>query len=333
MTSRTLATGLLLLLPATACTRYQALPPMEGRETGRAGSLDKAPAASVIAGPPAAAHHDAQPTGRQAGAMTTESFRRSASGQPVDPISYLAYAYAVSLELPGEHLARTMDAHAAACREAGPRVCQLVTAQRGGDAAIHVRGELSLRAEPRWLQRFMTGVEGDARGAGGRVVSKSTTTEDLTRAIIDTEAALRAKKALRERLEQLLASRPGKLADFLDVERELARVQGEIDSTESNLAAMRTRVAMSSLTVQYESRVRAVAGDTFAPLGRALAGFIGNVVNGVAAILTLVAVGLPWMVVGVPIAWLIVRACRRAKAMGRPAPLPMTVEPPAAPAS
>ncbi len=317
--------ALLVVVSSAACTREYASP----AGIAAAGSPNRESAGAQLA----YATEKFVAGSRQAGDSPAPANAAAATSQPGDPISYLAYAYTVSLELPGEHLTRTMEAHAAACRDAGPRVCQVIAAQRAGDPASQLGGTLAIRAEPQWLQRFMTGAEGDARSAGGRVVAKSTTTEDLTRAIVDTEAALRAKKSLRGRLEQLLASRPGKLADFLDVERELARVQGEIDSTESTLAAMRTRVAMSSLTLHYSSRIRAMASDTFAPLGRALAGFIGYVVNGVAAIVTLVAVGLPWMVVGVPIAWLIVRARRRAQAMGRPAPPPMAVEPPAAPAS
>ena len=45
---------------------------------------------------------------------------------PVDPVSYLAYAYGMRLELPGDRLIGVMDGHAAACRNAGLRVCQLV---------------------------------------------------------------------------------------------------------------------------------------------------------------------------------------------------------------
>ena len=321
MRSRAFATGLLPLLLAAACTRSEGPPGIAA-----SGSLNTA--ASPIG--------DAQPDNparkaqaAQEGAMTFESVRRAGSIQPVDPISYLAYAYMMGLELPGDHLARTMDAHAAACRDAGSRVCQLVASQRGGDPAIIMRGTLSLRAEPQWLQSFMATVEGDARGAGGRIVSKSTTTEDLTRAIIDTEATLRAKRSLRGRLEQLLANRPGKLTDLLEVERELARVQTEIDSTDSNLAAMRTRVAMSELTVQYVSATRAVAGDTFEPLNRAFSGFISYVVQGVAAIVTIFAVALPWVVVSLPVAWLILRVRRRrATVIGSPDPPASVVEPP-----
>ena len=77
--------------------------------------------------------------------------------------------------------------------------------------------------------------------------------EDLTRQIVDTEAAVRARTALRDRLQAILATRPGKLSDLLEVEKELARVQGELDATQSELAVMRTRVVTSLLTITYSS--------------------------------------------------------------------------------
>jgi hypothetical protein len=242
---------------------------------------------------------------------------QSGPNQPVDPVSYLAYAYAISLELPGDRLIGVMEAHAAACRSAGLRVCQVVASRRDGDPSAFVQGALSLRAEPQWLQRFMKDVQNDARGAAGRVTAQSTTTEDLTRDIIDTEATLRARRALRDRLQQLLATRQGPLADLLSVERELARVQGELDSTESNLAAMRTRVSMSALTIDYASSARAVASDTFEPLRLSLVNFLVAVVGSTATLVTLIGGLLPWVAAGSLAMWLLLgirrrRASRRA---------------------
>jgi hypothetical protein len=252
------------------------------------------------------------------------SANRTGPDQPVDPVSYLAYAYGMSIELPGDRLIGVMEAHAAACRDAGLRVCQLVAQRRDGDPEDTLRASLSLRAEPQWLQRFMKTVQSDAVGAAGRVTAQWTTTEDLTREIVDTEATLRARRTLRDRLQQLLATRQGSLADLLGVERELARVQGEIDSTESNLAAVRTRVTMSALTIEYGSSARAVASGTFEPLRLALVGFIVAVVESTATLVTVVGALLPWFVVGALALWLLLRIRRRRRARHAASPEPPT---------
>jgi hypothetical protein len=253
-----------------------------------------------------------------------------ASGQPSQPtgpapVLYLAYTYAMGLELPSQRLSAVMDAHIQACTAAGPRQCQLIGSNKSGDPESYMEGYVSIRGEPQWLRTFMGGLEAQVEAADGRIISQTTNTEDLTRAIVDTEARLRAQTALRDRLQELLRSRPGRLADLLEVERELARVQGDIDAVQSNLAVMRTRVAMSELTINYRSAPRPVGSDTFRPLRDALANFLGIVVAGFAAIITIIAGLIPIAVVVAPIVWLILR-WRKARGgrllPGRPPPPP-----------
>jgi hypothetical protein len=239
---------------------------------------------------------------------------RSAPNQPSSPapILYLAYSYAMGLELPAQNLTGLVDRHVQTCQAAGPRLCQLIGTNVSGDPESSLTGYVSLRAEPGWLRTFMTGISAQTDAAGGRILQNATNTEDLTRAIVDTEARLRAQTTLRDRLQRLLESRPGRLADLLEVERELARVQAEIDSVQSNLAVMRTRVAMSELTLNYQSAPKPLRGDTFRPLGEAFAGFLGIVVTGFAAIITIFAGLLPFAIVLVPMIWGLLR-WRRAR--------------------
>ncbi|MET0183230.1 MAG: DUF4349 domain-containing protein [Caulobacterales bacterium] len=261
-----------------------------------------------------------------AAAEERQSAQQPSPSEPGDPVTYLAYSYAIGMELPGDRLIGVMSAHEKACRDAGPRRCQLVGSARSGDPQSYLSGNISLRGEPTWLRGFMNSLEGQARDAGGDVKSQSTSTEDLTRAIIDTEATLRAKTALRERLQELLRSRPGKLSDLLEVERELARVQGEIDSTTSNLAAMRTRVSMSALSLTYESKARPVASDTFEPLAQAFSSFLSIVVQGFAAIIMIVAGLLPFAIVFALLGWLAlwIRKKRGGRFIQRKTPAPNT---------
>ncbi|MGE3143873.1 MAG: DUF4349 domain-containing protein [Hyphomonadaceae bacterium] len=269
---------------------------------GREGQTGAAPSAPSAPAMEAAVDSMAR---TQGGAQKDEAappIQNGAEGPA--PISYLAYAYSMGLEVPAGRLIGLMDAHANACRAAGPRLCQLIGASREGDPEASLYGQLSLRGEPAWLQRFMAGISSDTENAGGKIKSQGTTTEDLTRSIIDTQAALRAKTALRDRVQRILESRPGRLADLLEAERELARVQGEIDATQSELAAMRTRVSMSALTIAYQSAPRPLASDTFEPLARALAGFLGTMTQGLAMIITLIAALIPWALLAAAIAWI-----------------------------
>lgn len=304
--------GMILILALAACGQSEVSgPDSESAAGGYAGiaqeeaAMDRAQTAPAPPPPPMPASGPGQGGDAQTPAQTS---------QPAGPapVLFLAYAYNVGLELPSTRLSSVIDAHVQACQSAGPRLCQLVGSNKSGDPESYMEGYVALRGEPQWLDAFMGGLEAQADAAGGRIIQQTTNTEDLTRQIVDTEARQRALVSLRDRLQDLLRSRPGRLADLLEVERELARVQGELDAITSSLAVMRTRVAMSELTLNYRSQPRSVGSDTFRPLRDAFANFLGIVVNGFAAIIIIVAGLVPVAAVVVPLAWLLLR-WRRAR--------------------
>lgn len=166
---------------------------------------------------------------------------------------------------------------------------------------------LNLRATPAWIDAFLSGVEAEATAAKGEITNRQTTAEDLTVSIIDTGARLKAQQTLQERLQKLLADRPGELGDLLETERELARVNGEIDSLKSTLAALRQRVDMSQLSVSYETKINPVSQGALQPLGEAFGSFFYNLASAVAAVVTAFAIGLPWLLLLGALLWIWLR--------------------------
>lgn len=86
-------------------------------------------------------------------------------------------------------------------------------------------------------------------GGIGRVESVNTSVEDVGEEYVDVTARVTNAKRLEERLVSLLATRTARLSDVLAVERELARVREEIERYEGRLRFLRTRAAVSSLSV------------------------------------------------------------------------------------
>jgi hypothetical protein len=302
--------GLILATALAACGQadIQSSAPSSGEAAyggmsdtaqGRMQAEESAPAAAPA--PPMDTDSRSAPTNTPSGPTQP--------GQPAGPtpVLYLAYTYALGLEIPSQRLSAVMDRHVQACQAAGPRLCQLIGSNRTGDPDSYMEGYVSIRGEPNWLNNFKACMAQQADDAGGRIISENTTSEDLTRQIVDTEARLRAQTALRDRLQELLRSRPGRLADLLEVERELARVQGDIDSVQSTLAAMRTRVSMSELTLTYRSSPRAAGSDTLEPLRQAFANFLGIIVAGFASIIYIFAGLIPFAIVLIPLGWLLLR--------------------------
>jgi hypothetical protein len=88
--------------------------------------------------------------------------------------------------------------------------------------------------------------------ASGDVLHREVSAEDVTDQYVETETRLRNARAMRDRLEQLLARAAVKEA--IELERELGRVTGEIESMEGKLKVLRDRIAYSTITVTFEPR-------------------------------------------------------------------------------
>ena len=254
----------------------------------------------------------ASPEMARAGGSGGADAAAPAAQVPEAQVPQLAYAYAYDLETPTANVAALAARHERACVQAGPARCQVIGSRSGRVGEDMAEATLELRAEPGWLTAFRNGLAGDVEQAGGRIVTSSTSTEDLTRARIDTEAHLAAKTALRDRLQTMLATRTGDLQSALEVERELARVQGEIDAARSTLEVMRARVSMSRITLTYRSE-GVLAPDTATnPLSVALENALTVFMTALAAIVTILAFALPFALVIVPVVWWILRSRRRA---------------------
>ncbi|MEO1405889.1 MAG: DUF4349 domain-containing protein, partial [Pseudomonadota bacterium] len=210
---------------------------------------------------------------------------------------YIAYSHNLGLRLPLEGVEPVMQGHVEACQAAGTDACIVINSNLNKQTDEYTSAYLSIRAKPDWIDTFLAGVDETAEEAGGEVSQRSSSAEDLTRTILDTDARLNAQITLKGRLEDLLANRDGELSDFLQIERELARVTGDIESITSNLKALRLRVSMSELSVSYETKRTVVPSGRRNPLARAFGDFFYNLSEALASVITFFAIALPWLLV------------------------------------
>jgi hypothetical protein len=98
----------------------------------------------------------------------------------------------------------------------------------------------------------------------GDVTRRDVAAVDVTEEYLDVEIRLRNARAVRDRLE-ILMGQAKTVQDSLLIEKELARVAGEIDRMEGKLKFLRDRAAFSTLTVSFEARA---SGDPTTPAVR-----------------------------------------------------------------
>ncbi|MEW5931327.1 MAG: DUF4349 domain-containing protein [Gemmatimonadota bacterium] len=184
--------------------------------------------------------------------------------------------------------------------------------QQGGERETR-RAMLELKVPARRFDEALRGLN-----PLGEVESVSVSAQDVGEEFVDVSARVANARRLETRLLDLLRNRTGRLEDVLAVERELARVREEIDRHEGRLRYLRTRVAVSTLTVNLHEPHPVVGDypganpipDAFRQAWR---NFVGFVAGFIASLGILVPLGvILWA------AWLLLRRIRRR----RPAPPP-----------
>ena len=90
---------------------------------------------------------------------------------------------------------------------------------------------------------------GDLKSMGS-VENESQSGEEVTQQHTDLVARLKTARETEGRLRGILQQRTGRISDVLEVEQEIARVRGEIESMEAQQQAMEHRVDFASVELQ-----------------------------------------------------------------------------------
>ena len=220
----------------------------------------------------------------------------------------MAYVYDYGFRLAAEDIADLQLRHADICEARGPYVCQIVSQSHSGrveDGYATGRLELAVRADQ--ARAFGSELGGAAQSAGGEQVSAAITGEDLSKNMVDTEARLRSRIALRDRMMEVLRTRNGSVEELVEAERSVARINEEIDGARSWLEEMRSRVAYTRINIDYASAdAPATTSEVLAPAAFAVHS-IGTILGYMLALAILATtIGLP--------AWMGVKGVRWAKA-------------------
>lgn len=251
----------------------------------------------------------AEETSADAAAITPEGeAAETANGESAAPEALevsepqIAYKYALGFRLPTEAIKPLQEKHADMCEAKGPKVCRIISMRQADEDGDYAYGNLQLAVAADQARAFSKEIEAASGNADGELTSSSIEGEDLSKQIVDTEAKLRARTLLRDRLMEVLRSRNGTVAELVEAERGVAQVNQEIDQARSWLTEMRGRVAFSQMEVSYESGSPSAGG--FSDPIRAAWGSLGAIFGGLIAFLIVAgAVLLPLGLLG----WLIWR--------------------------
>ncbi len=150
-------------------------------------------------------------------------------------------------------------------------VPELVKQHGGYSAEVEVDRTQGERLSGRWVVRIPVDQYDAFLGAISKLGIPETfnqTAQDVTEEYVDLEARIANKKRLEERILELLEGSDGEIKDVIEVERELARVRGEIEQMEGRLRFLENRTALTTVTINAVERQSYVPAQAPTFLGR-----------------------------------------------------------------
>jgi Domain of unknown function (DUF4349) len=201
---------------------------------------------------------------------------------------YMALRHQLQLRTAAEQVEAAWRQAGDACAAAG---CEVLSSHLTRDEQRRpALANLEARVPPDKLDAFLERIT-----ALGSVGEHHKAADDKTDEVIDTQARIKNMAGFRDSLRRLMNTPGAKLKDLIEVERELVRVQSELDSLASRSKALAnlTDKVLVSLTISAEPAV--LQAGTWAPVKEALLGAGGRLAGSVATMLGWIVSGLPWL--------------------------------------
>ncbi|MEO5722082.1 MAG: DUF4349 domain-containing protein, partial [Chthoniobacterales bacterium] len=139
-----------------------------------------------------------------------------------------------------------------AFEDAVQKITAFVTEMRGYVATSNsakqangkLRGQVVVKVLPETLDAFLLKLRGL-----GELKNQTLGTEDVTKQYFDTDARLKNARVMETRLIDILQTKSTKVADLLEVEKELGRVRASIEQMQGELKYMDALVAFATVTI------------------------------------------------------------------------------------
>ncbi|HAF00681.1 MAG TPA: DUF4349 domain-containing protein [Methylophilaceae bacterium] len=227
----------------------------------------------------------------------TEVSEPSAQQVSPDARKYIALRHHLTLEMPAEHMQANFDAAVKHCEALN---CQMLSANYNKETPYSPpSASMSVRIPPRNVEIFLSGL-----AKSSEVMQHGRDAEDKTNQVVDADARIKNLTELRDRLRLMLTDKSAKFKDIIEVERELANTQSQLDS----MLSMRKILALETDLVAVSIDFTAAQGITeqgfFAPVTQAIKEAGRVMMESLASLIHFVASAIPWLLIGVPLLWL-----------------------------
>ncbi len=220
---------------------------------------------------------------------------------------YIALRHNLQIETQAEKMQAAFDAAVKHCEALN---CELLSAYYNKETPYSPpSASLSARVPPRNVEIFLGGL-----AKNGEVLQHGRDSEDKTNQVVDTDARIKNLTELRDRLRLMLVDKSAKFKDVIDVERELANTQSQLDSMLSMRKILSQETDLVAVNINFTAAQGITEQGFFAPVARALKDAGRVMMESFGAVITFVMSAIPWLLIGIPIIWLVRKYWAKIKA-------------------
>jgi hypothetical protein len=251
-------------------------------------------------------------SGRAGSPLMVEAFAAS-------PQRYIAERHKLEIITPESELQKSWESMVAYC---GTIQCEVVSSTitaRAGDS--RPSGVIAVRVAPDDLKKLLGSVE-----KLGKIAQHTTEREDKTTVVVDTEAKIKNLTTFRDNLRAMLAKPGASVRDLVEIQKQLTDTQAELDSETAQRKILANET--EKIAVEVSFRVERPGANTggLPQIWNALRESGSILADSTASLITTIVAIIPWLVLLLPLAWLLVKAWEKLKLRRN-----RTVSPPTSP--
>ena len=207
---------------------------------------------------------------------------------------YIAMRHSLTVETPAKEMQAAFDATVAHC---AALKCQMLSANYNKETQYNPpSASLSVRVPPRSMAVFLSGL-----AKSGEVLQHHQDSEDKTDAVIDADARIKNLTDLRDRLRGMLKDKSAKFRDVIEIERELANTQAQLDSINGIRKVLAQETELVAVNIDFTAAQSITEKGFFAPVALAVDNAGRVLMESFANVITFIMGALPWLLFGIPI--------------------------------
>ncbi len=235
-------------------------------------------------------------------ALMTAAFAAGVSS----PQRYIAERHKLEIITPETELQKTWESTVAYCGEIQCEIISSSITTRTGDSVPS--GTISLRVSPEDLKKLLAYAE-----KLGKIAQHTTQREDKTTTVVDTEARIKNLTSFRDNLRAMLAKPSATVKDLVEVQKQLTDTQSELDSETAQRKILANET--EKIAVEISFRVERPNGNAggFAQIWNALRESGSVLADSTASVITTIVAIIPWLVLILPLVWLLLKVWRKLK--------------------